>query len=102
MVVRADLAPATQAVQAVHAALDFSVAHPGLLAAWHSDSNHLAVLTVPNLDTLQVLCWDAEDRGLLVVEFREPDLGNELTAAAFEPAAQRFLSSLPLALRGGE
>lgn len=34
-----------------------------------------------------------------VVEFREPDLGNQVTAAAFGVGASRILSSLPLALR---
>jgi hypothetical protein len=48
------------------------------------------------------LCDDAAAAGLRVVRFHEPDLGGALTAAAFEPAATRLLSHLPLALSRGE
>jgi hypothetical protein len=48
--------------------------------------------------TLGWLCQDAESSGLKVVRFYEPDLGDALTAAAFEPAARRLLAHLPVAL----
>jgi hypothetical protein len=44
------------------------------------------------------LCADAVSAGLRVVRFHEPDLDGALTAAAFEPAAYKLLSRLPLLL----
>ncbi len=37
-------------------------------------------------------------RGYRFSVFREPDLGNRITAAAFEPAAYKICRGLPLAL----
>jgi hypothetical protein len=96
------LPPATQACQAAHAALDFSLAHPAVTGGWHAASNTLVVLAAADELSLGWLCDDAEVAGLHVVRFREPDLGGALTAAAFEPAAARLLSRLPLALSRGE
>jgi hypothetical protein len=98
-VVRGDLSPAQQAVQAAHAALAFAAAHPE--AAAHECP--LALLEAP--DEL-ALCWLAEDAqraGAAYAAFFEPDLGHALTAIALEPAADRLARRFPLALReGGE
>jgi hypothetical protein len=88
--------------QVAHAALDFAVAHPCLVGEWHLASNTLVVLTTRDELLLGRLCDDAVDRGLRVVRFHEPDLDGALTAAAFEPAAHRLLSRLPLAFSRGE
>ncbi|GIJ43780.1 hypothetical protein Val02_06660 [Virgisporangium aliadipatigenens] len=103
LVTRDDLRPGVQACQAAHAALDFAVRHPDLIGDWHSTSNTLVLLAVPDELALGWLCDDATALGLRVVRFHEPDLGFELTAAALEPAAHRLVSNLPLALaRWGE
>jgi hypothetical protein len=47
------------------------------------------------------LCADAAAAGLRTAAFHEPDLDGALTAAAFEPAAHKLLSHLPLALTPG-
>jgi hypothetical protein len=57
------------------------------------------VLCTPDEPTLRWLCAEAAAAGLTCVPFHEPDLGDALTAAAFEPAARQLLSHLPLALR---
>jgi hypothetical protein len=102
-VTRADLPPGVQACQAVHAALDFAVCHPDLIGDWHSNSNTLVLLAVPDELSLGWLCDDIAAAGFRVVRFHEPDRGFELTAAALEPAARRLVSNLPLALaRWGE
>lgn len=98
MVTRSDLPPGVQACQACHAALDFAVAYPSETANWHDASNTLVILAVKDELALGWLCEDAESAGFRVVRFHEPDLGGALTAAAFEPAARRRLSHLPLAL----
>ena len=84
----------------MHAALDFAVAHPALVARWHGDSNTLVVLAAPDELALSWLCADARALGLLAVPFSEPDLGGALTAVALEPAARRLVAHLPLALSG--
>lgn len=86
-----------QAVQAAHAALDFAIAHPSLTAAWHSTSNTLVILVVPDELALGWLEQDAQAAGLRVASFHEPDLGDALTAVAIEPAGYRLLRRLPLA-----
>ena len=82
----------------MHAALDFAVAHPELIGDWHRASNTVVLLAVPDELSLGWLCDDAAAAGLRLVRFHEPDLGGSLTAAAFEPAAARLVSHLPLAL----
>jgi hypothetical protein len=107
-VTRADLPPGTQACQAAHAALDFAVTHPELVADWHSTSNTLVVLAAADELSLTWLVEDACASGFRAVPFYEPDLRHPdvgcsdvrgcLTAVALEPAAYRLVSHLPLAL----
>jgi hypothetical protein len=60
------------------------------------------VLTAPDAAALTALLERGQARGLTVTAFREPDLGDELTALAFAPSAEtrRLLSNLPLCGRG--
>jgi Peptidyl-tRNA hydrolase PTH2 len=97
VVTRADLPPGTQACQLAHAALDFAVTYPDIVGRWHRTSNTLVLLAAPDEPRLADLCRAAA--GLTLVAFHEPDLGGALTAIAFEPAARRLLSHLPLALK---
>jgi hypothetical protein len=60
------------------------------------------VLAIADELALGWLCDDTEAAGVRVARFHEPDLAGALTAAAFEPAAARLLSHLPLALSRGE
>jgi hypothetical protein len=80
VVTRDDLDPCHQAVQAVHAALDWALAHPDLHGAWARASNTLALLAVRDEATLFDLARRARRRALPMMEFREPDRGHELTA----------------------
>ena len=68
------------------------------MRAWHSDSNTLVLLAVPDELALSWLWADARSSGLDCVAFHEPDLGDALTALALEPAARRLVAHLPLAL----
>jgi hypothetical protein len=101
-VTRRDLPPETQACQLAHAALDFAVAYPHLVGDWHAASNTLVALAVPDELSLGWLCDDAATAGLRIVRFREPDLGDALTAAAIEPAGRRLVRRLPLAFSDQE
>lgn len=91
-----------QAVQAAHAALSYSVSHPETTRAWHEGSQILVLLSVPDeaalYDLADTFFWIDIDH----VAFHEPDLDGELTAIAVHPDGARWLTHLPLALRGGE
>ena len=94
VVVRSDLPPGLQLAQACHAAREFAADYPGDLAG-----ENLVALSCPNELSLWRLTDDARLACVPVTPFREPDLGGELTAAAFGNNARKLLSSLPLALR---
>lgn len=102
LVTRSDLRPGQQAVQAAHAMRQFAAEHPELDQAWFERSNTLALLTVPNEEALRRLADLADDRDLKLAAFREPDLGDALTAIALQPGprTQKLCRNLPLALGG--
>lgn len=92
VVVRSDLPSGLQMAQACHAALEFGRVHgeredvgDNLVVLHARDEQHLKELT------------DAGMMSAALAVFREPDLGNEVTAVSFNGDAQRMLSSLPLA-----
>jgi hypothetical protein len=69
---------------------------------WVVKSNFLVVVAVPDEAALLDLIKEAAGRGITRTAVREPDLGDEVTAAAFAPGldARRLCANLPLALRG--
>ena len=98
VVTRRDLQVGAQATQACHAAIDFQHDHPEVALQWQTKSNYLALLTVADEEALIKLITKAILMGIKHTIFREPDLGNEITAVAFEPtdAAKKLTSSCPL------
>lgn len=98
-VVRGDLSPGLQAAQLGHAFVAYVLARPGETARWHTESNNLVCLSVPNEEALCDLAAKFAEAGAPMVCFHEPDLGDALTAVAVGSEAQRILSCLPLALR---
>jgi hypothetical protein len=98
VVVRADLLPGSQAVQAAHALREFAAEYPRLEAAWHEKSNTLVMLAANGEQGLMDLATDLGYRGVPVSLFREPDLGNTVTAICVGPQGGRWLRDLPLAL----
>lgn len=85
-------------MQSAHAAIDFQYEHQHEASQWQTKSNYLALLTVPNEESLCKLISKAENSGIKFTVFREPDLNNEITAVAFEPSdnARKLTSSCPL------
>lgn len=96
VVVRRDLPPGLQLAQACHAVREFVDEHPG---AEEKIGENLVALNVADELALWRLTERVREQGVPVTLFREPDLGGALTAAAMGSAAQKLLSSLPLALR---
>ena len=100
VVVREDLPPGPQAIQAMHAARQFLEKFPRLEQEWFDTSNHLALLSVRDEGALRGLASRASIHRIRHTGFHEPDLGDTLTAVAFEPgrASRRLLRDLELAL----
>ena len=86
-------------MQAAHALRAFVAEHPEVDRHWFETSNTLAFLAARDEEHLERLKFEATQRGIRFAEFREPDLGDALTAVAFEPSAGKLVRSLPLALR---
>ena len=93
--------PGQQAVQAMHAAIDFCFQHPEEAKDWQTKSNYLAVLSVANESELQRLVQKLEQRGHTFTLFYEPDLGNQLTAVAigYRDDLKKLTGGLPLMLK---
>jgi hypothetical protein len=95
-VTREDLPAAVQAVQSAHAAVEYAARYPAVAGCT------LVMLTVPGEEALRHHSAILGLHGIDVIQFREPDLGNELTAIAVShPGALRRLAKLPLLLREG-
>ena len=99
---RSDLAPGYQAVQGMHAGIQFIFDHPDVASQWHLNSDYLCFLSVADEKALLEMVSQANSLGLKCSVFREPDIGNQVTAIALEPneASKRLCSRLTLALKG--
>jgi hypothetical protein len=88
VVTRCDLSPGYRAVQSTHAAINFIFEHPSRAGPWFRDSNYLVQLEVDSEDNLRELIYKAEKLRIRYTVFREPDIGNQITAIALEPSAE--------------
>lgn len=100
LVTRRDLKPGVQAAQLVHATVEFCLKNPELTKNWHDISNTVVLLSVSDEWELEKLLNSAQEFGIIVSSFREPDLDNQLTAITLEPSenAKTLCRNLPLAL----
>lgn len=98
VVTRRDLSNGYQGVQSLHAALEFAIQYPTITASWNTHSNYLAFLSVDNEEELEMLFERALSERIPVVDFREPDIGNQLTAIAISPGAVSKEITAPLSL----
>lgn len=90
-----------QAAQLCHAMRQFVEEHPAIDRSWFSISNYICLLKVVNELELQNLFSKARELEIACSAFREPDLGNQLTAICLEPgrASKKLVSRLKLAFR---
>ncbi len=98
VVTRRDLSPGQQAVQSIHAAVEFCLEYPQITRKWHNNSNYLVFLAVNDEEELGTLCADATETGISFAVFHEPDIDDELTAIAIEPAGAKLCKGMRLAL----
>lgn len=90
-----------QAVQSIHAMRQFSAEHPEVDKEWFDKSNYLGLLAAKDEFELISIIEKAAQNDIKYSIFREPDVGNAITAIALEPGeiAKKICSRLPLALR---
>jgi peptidyl-tRNA hydrolase len=97
LVARWDLKSGARAAQLCHALRAFVAAYPACDKEWYERSNTLVLLEVRDEAALDRLVKKCRRRDIEVAEFREPDLGNSLTAIAIGPNGAGLLRKLPLA-----
>lgn len=85
-------------MQSTHAAINFTFEHPSRAGPWFHQSNYLVLLEAKDETQLKKLIENCEKQQLAYTAFREPDIGNEVTAIAIEPSpeTQKLVAKLPL------
>ena len=101
VITRRDLDPGYQAVQAAHAAIEFQHEHSNIAKEWNKNSKYLVFLSVPTEQSLLDLLEKIKKERLKFSLFKEPDIGNQVTAIAVQPSekTKKLVSNLPLALK---
>lgn len=99
VVVRQDIDPGYQIAQSLHAFREFVHYFPEIEKNWYQTSNTIIIKGIANERELLHLGQKAIRQNIKFATFREPDLGDQLTAVAFEPGdlTAAFLAELPLA-----
>lgn len=100
-VTRNDLPQGVQLAQSAHAIADFAHDLPIFFKSWKNNSNYIVALATQDEQSLLKIYEKLKTRGAPVVAFREPDIGDQLTAICFYgiPEYRRITSNLPLALK---
>lgn len=96
VVTRRDLSPGAQAVQGMHALVEFQYEYRDHAAEWHAESNTLCFLAVPDEKALNELCGLLHQLDIRHSMFREPDMSYALTAVAIEATDQAMETVRPL------
>ena len=101
LVTHKELSSGYQTAQIAHVVAEFILNNPDEAKTWNLTSNSVIVLEADSARHLYELQESAAGKGMLVTEFREPDLGDEITALAFGPSenTRKLLSNLRCAGR---
>lgn len=99
LVTHAHLSPGYQTAQTAHVIAEWAIKNPEKAKQWDTQSGSLICLETPDAETLTELTVQADKLGLSYTIFREPDIGDEITAVLFEPGAEtvRLLANFPCA-----
>ena len=81
VIVRNDLSVAYRCVQGAHALSQYAIELNQSFSFW--DNQYLIFLSTPNLITIKEFEKILKKRNVVYSLFKEPDLGNQLTAIAF-------------------
>lgn len=94
ILIRDDLSKSQQAVQGGHALAAFMLSYPDLASEWN---NKTIVYLKTDFETLTRYEQLLPLADLNIASFREPDIGDELTAlAAYGPDASKYLNDFRL------
>lgn len=98
-VTRQDLIAGYQIAQSCHSVADFAYHLPTFFNNWRTNSNYKVCLAAKDEQSLEKLYLKLKERGASVIAFREPDLGDELTAITLygEEEYKKYTKYLPLA-----
>lgn len=88
VLVREDLSPGLRAAQAIHGVLGYSESYDLTRSEWYKTSNTVSVLGVKDEDHLNRVKSQAEDLGIRLSVFREPDLNDSQTCLVLDPHNQ--------------
>ena len=96
--------PGYQAVQSMHAGIQFTFEHPEYAEHWYKQSNYLGLLSVADEQELTKLIEQAAANDIHFSIFREPDIEDQITAIALAPGpkSKKLCSKLQLALRNAK
>ena len=88
-----------QITQTAHSVADFAYHKPYEFKNWRENSNYKICLSTKNEKSLLKLHKQFIDNGAQLNAFREPNLGNQMTAITLlgEPQFKKYTGHLPLA-----
>ena len=100
VIVRKDINNGLMMAQSCHAVADFAHELPQFFKSWKDNSNYLISLATQDEQSLEKYYNKLRESGAPIIAFREPDIGNQLTAICFYglPHYRKLVSNLPLAL----
>ena len=113
-ITRQDLPVGTQIAQSCHSVADFAYHKPYEFKNWRENSNYKICLASKDEESLIKTYNKLLENGAKVIAFREPDLGNEMTAitllgelnirkyTTYLPLAGKEYGSVALAVRAGD
>lgn len=96
VITRDDLIDHYKSVQSIHAATVFAFEHRDIFEQWYKQSNYICLCSVNSEYDLNQLIEKASSKGIAYSLFREPDIGDQITAITFEPSrdAKKLCSKL--------
>ena len=95
IMIRDDLSKSQQGVQGGHALAEFMLSYPDIARQWN---NGVIVYVKADIDTISSYVHKLADTpNISIASFKEPDIGNQLTAiAAYGPEASPHFSGFKL------
>ena len=98
---RKDLPIGLQLAQSCHVVFSFSQEHSLETKLWMEKSNYICCLAASDENELYQLIDSAEQNNIRFSVFKEPDIGDQITAVALAPgpSTKKLCSNLKLALK---